>query len=422
MLKKPIARAFKILLAVAIAVAFLLFLAQDQETLQIRSAHSAEDPLHPDYLAALVGADLTRGNRYDVLTNGAQIFPAMLGAINGARRRINFETYIYDSGDIPEQFTAALDAAARRGVAVTLIVDAVGAASMDAAHVERLRAAGCAVHEFNATAWYSLEHVNYRTHRKILVVDGELGFTGGAGVADHWKGNAQDKDHWRDTQIRMRGPVVRLLEAAFYEDLIESDGLVTPVVDMSPQKLDEEGASLLVRSSPTGGSNDLKRLYLLIIASAQRTLDIQTPYFVTDESSLWALENARRRGVRIRILVEGDITDAMPVKDASRDGYQALLDAGIEIYEYQPTMMHVKAMVVDGVWSVIGSANFDNRSFELNDELTVAVQDPDLARALTRDFEADIRKSIRLDAASWRQRPLWQKMREWLWSHYGELF
>src|SRR5688572_18784099 len=157
MLKKPITRAFKILLAVGVVVAFLLFLAQDQETLRIRSAHSAEDPKHPDYLAALVGADLTRGNRYDVLTNGDQIFPAMLEAINGARKRVNFETYIYDSGEIPEQFTAALEAAARRGVTVTLIVDAVGAASMDNTHVERLRAAGCAVHEFNVTAWYSLE-------------------------------------------------------------------------------------------------------------------------------------------------------------------------------------------------------------------------------------------------------------------------
>jgi cardiolipin synthase len=422
MLKKPIARAFKILFAVAIVVACLLFLAQDQETLQIRSAHSAEDPKHPDYLAALVGADLTRGNRYDVLTNGDQIFPAMLGAINGARTRINFETYIYDSGDIPEQFTAALDAAARRGVAVTLIVDAVGAASMDATHVERLRAAGCAVHEFNATAWYSLEHVNYRTHRKILVVDGELGFTGGAGVADHWKGNAQDKDHWRDTQIRMRGPIVRLLEAAFYEDLIESDGLVMPVVDMSPQKLDEEGASLLVRSSPTGGSNDLKRLYLLIIASAQRTLDIQTPYFVTDESSLWALEDARRRGVRIRILVEGDITDAMPVKYASRVVYDRLLQSGIEIFEYQPTMMHAKVMIADGMLSMFGSANFDNRSLELNEELNVAVTSRDLAARLTTDVEQDLRVSRQLRLEDWRKRSLLNKTRERFWSAFGEVF
>jgi cardiolipin synthase A/B len=422
MLKKPIARAFKILLALAIAVAFLLFLAQDQETLQIRSAHSAEDPKHPDYLAALVGADLTRGNRYDVLTNGDQIFPAMLGAINGARTRTNFETYIYDSGDIPEQFTAALTAAAQRGVAVTLIVDAVGAASMDATHVERLRAAGCAVHEFNATAWYSLEHVNYRTHRKILVVDGELGFTGGVGVADHWKGNAQDKDHWRDTQIRMRGPIVRLLEAAFYEDLIDSDGQVTPVVDMTPQKLDEEGASLLVRSSPTGGSNDLKRLYLLIIASAQRTLDIQTPYFVTDESSLWALEDARRRGVRIRIVVEGDITDAMPVKYASRGVYDRLLQSGVELFEYQPTMMHAKVMIADGILSMFGSANFDNRSLELNEELNVAVTSRDLAARLTTDFEQDVRVSRQLRLEDWRKRSLLNKARERFWSAFGEVF
>ena len=422
MLKKAIARAFKILLGVAVVIALLLFLAQDQETLQIRSAHSAEDPKHPDYLAALVGADLTRGNRYDVLTNGDQIFPAMLEAINGARKRVNFETYIYDSGDIPDQFTAALEAAARRGVAVSLIVDAVGAASMDDAHVERLRAAGCAVHEFNTTAWYSLEHVNYRTHRKILVVDGEIGFTGGVGVADHWKGNAQDKEHWRDTQIRMRGPIVRLLEAAFYEDAIESNGLVTPVVDMTPEKLDEEGASLLVRSSPTGGSNDLKRLYLLIIASATRTLDIETPYFVTDESSLWALEDARKRGVRIRILVEGDFTDAMPVKYASRGAYDRLLQSGIEIHEYQPTMMHAKVMVADGILSMFGSANFDNRSLELNEELNVAVASRDLAARLTTDFEQDLRASRQLRLEDWRKRSLLNKVRERFWSAFGEVF
>jgi cardiolipin synthase len=422
MLKKGITRAFKILLVAGVVVAVLLLLAQDQETLQIRSAYGAEDPRHPDYLAALVGADLTRGNRYDVLTNGDQIFPAMLDAINGARKRISFETYIYDSGDIPDQFTAALENAAKRGVAVTLIIDAVGAASMDNAHIKRLQAAGCGVHQFNITSWYSLEHVNYRTHRKILVVDGEIGFTGGVGVADHWKGNAQDKEHWRDTQIRMRGPIVRLLEAAFFEDLIESDGLVTPVVDPTPERLDDEGASIVVGSSPTGGSNDLKRLYLLIIAAAQRSLDIQTPYFVTDESSLWALEDARQRGVRIRILVEGDITDAMPVKYASRSVYDRLLQSGIEIYEYQPTMMHTKVMVADGILSMFGSANFDNRSLELNEELNVAVTSRDLAARLSADFEQDIRVSQQLRLEHWRQRSLLNQARERFWSAFGEVF
>jgi cardiolipin synthase len=215
---------------------------------------------------------------------------------------------------------------------------------------------------------------------------------------------------------------VRGLEASFYENWLESGGLSAPALDPRQPPQNTGAQSVVVWSNPTGGASNVKLLYLLSIAGARERIDIQSPYFILDESTRWSLNAAVERGVRVRVVTDGDITDAMPVKDASRDGYQALLDAGIEIYEYEPTMMHVKAMVVDGVWSVIGSANFDNRSFELNDELTVGVQDRELADALTRDFEADIKKSIKLEAAAWRERPLWQKAREWLWSHYGELF
>ena len=167
-------------------------------------------------------------------------------------------------------------------------------------------------------AWYSLEEVNYRTHRKILVVDGETGFTGGVGVADHWLGNADSKEHWRDTQVRVRGPVVRMMEASFYENFLEADGTAPPILDLPPPPAGGEGEALVVRSSPSGGSNDLKRLYLLALAAAKRTVDITTPYFVTDESTLWSLEDAVKRGVKIRVVIEGDMTDAMPVKYASR--------------------------------------------------------------------------------------------------------
>ena len=243
----------------------------------------------------------------------------MLEAIRGARRRISFETYIYDVGEVATQFTAALEEAARRGVRVNLVVDSVGASGMEAGDIKRLEAAGCRIGAFNALKWYNLEEVNYRTHRKILVVDGEVGFTGGAGIADHWLGHAQDKDHWRDTQIRMRGPIVRIVEAAFYENFIETAGAVTPELDDTTSEADDSGRSFALRSSPTGGGNDLKRLYLLAIASARRSLDITTPYFVPDESSEWSLQEAVSRNVKIRILVEGDITDAMPVKYASRN-------------------------------------------------------------------------------------------------------
>ncbi len=418
----PVRRAFTILLVAAGVVALLLMLAQDQETLKVRSAVGAEEPRHSAYLAALVGAPLTRGNRYDVLTNGDQIFPAMLEAIRGARRRISFETYIYDVGEVARQFTSALEEAARRGVRVNLVVDSVGASGMETEDIKRLEAAGCRIGAFNALKWYNLEEVNYRTHRKILVVDGEVGFTGGAGIADHWLGNAQDKNHWRDTQIQMRGPIVRIVEAAFYENFIETAGAVTPELDDTTSDTDESGRSFALRSSPTGGSNDLKRLYLLAIASARRSLDITTPYFVPDESSEWSLQEAVTRGVKVRILVEGDITDAMPVKYASRNVYDRLLSMGIEIYEYQPTMMHTKVVVVDGAWSMFGSANFDNRSLELNDELNVAVSDRDLARRLLDDFERDLRVSSRLDLARWRQRSLLDRSREKFWSYFGEIF
>ena len=426
-MSRPLKPRYLIPLTIATILIVGLLLAQDQETLHVVSAISAEDERFPAYVAALVGADLTRGNAYDVLTNGDEIFPAMLEAIDGARRRISFETYIYEGGQVGDKFTAALENAARRGVAVTIIADSIGT-NIEPAHVDRLRAAGCRLEWFNPTTWYSLEHVNYRTHRKILVVDGEIGFTGGAGVADHWLGDAQDPEHWRDTQIRMRGPIVRLLEAAFHEDLIDTGGVTTPVFEDEPELLhgegasSGEGASFLVRSSPTGGSNDMKRLYLLLIASAQRTLDIATPYFVMDESTIWALEQAAQRGVRIRILAEGDNTDAMPVKHASRADYDRLMSFGVEIYEYAPTMMHAKVLMVDGLVSMFGSANFDNRSLELNEELNITVTSRDLASRLMSDFEQDLRASTRLELQMWRARSPLSKAQEWFWSAFGEVF
>jgi cardiolipin synthase len=418
----PVRRAFVILLVAALVIAGGLMLAQDQVTLRVRSAVAAEDPRHPRYIAALLGVDLRAGNVYDVLANGDQFFPAMLEAIDHAKRRVSFETYIYDTGAIADRFTAAFEKAARRGVKVRMVVDSVGASSMDDSHVQRLRAAGCELARFNTPRWHSLEEINYRTHRKLLVVDGEVGFTGGAGVSQHWIGNAGNKDEWRDTQVRIRGPIVRLMEAAFYENFIEAAGEGTPELDDVPADSGEAGASLLVRSSPTGGGNDLKRLYLLAIASARRTLDITSPYFVTDESTRWSLEDAVKRGVKIRILVEGDITDAMPVKYASRVHYQQFLQSGIEIHEYQPTMMHTKALVVDGIWSMFGSANFDNRSLELNDELNVAVTNRELAARFLADMEQDLRVSKRITLEEWRRRGRLMKVRERFWAAFGEVF
>ena len=227
----PVRRAFLILLISAAVVAAFLILAQDQVTLKTRSAVGAGEPRHPSYLAGLLGVDLTRGNRYRVLTNGDQIFPAMLNAVRGAKRRISFESYIFKAGDMAEQFTQAFEDAARRGVRVQLVIDAVGGSGIDDEHVKRLESAGCRLAKFNTPSWYSLEELNYRTHRKILVVDGQIAFTGGAGIDDQWKGNAQDKEHWRDTMVEIIGPLARLIEGGFYENFAEAVGEVTPELD-----------------------------------------------------------------------------------------------------------------------------------------------------------------------------------------------
>jgi cardiolipin synthase A/B len=411
------------IVVIVVLVGGLLALAQDQTTLKIDSAYGASDPKFAGYTAALLGVEATGGNSYTVLTNGDQIFPAMLAAVNAAQRRISFETYIYNKGAVGEQFTQAFEAAAKRGVQVHLVVDSMGSNKIPKEWQERLRAAGVKLGEFGEAKWYAIEELNYRTHRKILVVDGRIGFTGGVGLDDQWLGHAQDKEHWRDTMVRIEGPVARLMEGAFNENFVETLGPVTPAVDQPVQvpaaPLD---SAMVLRSSPTGGSNDLKRLYLLAIAAARKTLDISSPYFVTDESSDWALQQARNRGVRVRILVEGDLTDAKPVKYAGRQAYQRLMDQGIEIYEYQPTMMHTKAIVIDGAWSMFGSANFDNRSLELNDEMNVAVSDPGLATRLLEDFEQDLRVARKLDPAQWRQRSFLEKSREYFWSYFSEIF
>jgi cardiolipin synthase A/B len=415
-------RFLKALLIIVAIVTLALLFAQDQETLRVESPLGAADPAFPDYAAALTGSGLTRGDLYDILTNGVQILPAMLEAIRQARHRISFESYIYDGGSVAADFTTALADAASRGVEVRLIVDAVGASAMERSHVERLQAAGVRIGTFNPLRWYSIEEINYRTHRKILVVDGEVGFTGGAGVADHWEGNADSPAHWRDTHVRVTGPAVTLLEACFYENWAETGHVSDARLDLRPAPPETRARSIVAWSSPSGGSNRVKLLYLLALAAARQTIDLQSPYVVLDESTRWSLLEARRRGVRVRLLVEGDLTDAKPVKYASRADYEELLASGIEIHEYQPTMMHVKALVVDGIWSVTGSANFDNRSLELNDEVAVAIAHTGVAARLTDDFEADLRRSTRLKLDAWRARPLSDKAHEKFWSLFGELF
>jgi cardiolipin synthase len=411
---------FRVLIGVII-VGALLLIAQDQETLQVDSPVAASDQRFADYVASLVGAAVEPGDVYTVLRNG-EAFPPMLAAIEKARTRINFETYVFKDEEIGERFLAALERAAGRGVTVRMVLDPIGSVLSDD-NEQRLAKAGVKLEWFNPLRFWSLEETNYRTHRKVLVVDGDVAFTGGMGVADHWLGNAQDPEHWRDTQFQVTGPAVRALEASFYENWIESGGRSAPALDPERPPQPTGARSVVLWSNPTAGASNIKLLYLLAIGAARKTLDIQSPYITLDESTRWSLAEARKRGVRVRILSEGEVTDAMPVKHASREGYQDLLDQGIEIYEYQPTMMHTKAVMVDEAFSLIGTANFGNRSFELNDELTVAVFDPELARSLISDFEKDMQVSKKLEAATWKdQRSIFGKIQERFWALFGEIF
>jgi len=405
----------------AMIVGVLLLIAQDQETLRVESPVAASDQRFADYVASLVGAAVEPGDVYTVLRNG-DAFPPMLDAIEKARTRINFETYVFKDEEIGERFLEALERAAGRGVTVRMILDPIGSVLSDE-NQQQLAKAGIKLVWFNPVNFWTLEESNYRTHRKVLVVDGDVAFTGGMGVADQWLGNAQDPDHWRDTQFQVTGPAVRALEASFYENWIESGGRSAPALDPEPPSQPTGAQSVVLWSNPTAGASNVKLLYLLAVGAARKTLDIQSPYVTLDESTRWSLAEARKRGVRVRILCEGDVTDAMPVKHASREGYQELLDQGIEIYEYQPTMMHTKVVMVDEAFSVVGTANFGNRSFELNDELTVAVFDPSLARTLIADFEKDMQVSKKLDAATWKdQRSIFGKIQENFWAQFGEIF
>src|SRR5687768_12698213 len=291
------------ILLVVVVIAAGLAIAQDQETLRVRAPLAAEDPRFPEYLARLLGRPLTTRDSYVVLTNGDSAFPAMLAAIDRAKRRISFETYIYDAGDTGERFTAALEAAARRGVEVNIVLDAMGAKDIDPAHLDRLEEAGCHIGWFNPVSSYSIEELNYRTHRKALVIDGSTAFVGGLGIADQWAHDTEKERQWRDTHVEVQGSAAINVEAGFNENWIETGGVVEP--DLLPLHNAPAGsaASIVVWSSPEGGTNAMKLLYLLALAAARRTLDIQSPYLITDETTAWSLAEARMRGVRVRLLV-----------------------------------------------------------------------------------------------------------------------
>lgn len=363
---------------------------------------------------SLTGAPVSFGNDLDVLVNGDRIFPALLEALRSAERSINLLTYVYWRGEIAEEVAEALCERARAGVTVNLLLDWVGSARMDARLLERLDAAGAAVVKFRPLHPWTWRRLGNRTHRKVAVVDGRIGFIGGVGIADEWTGDADDPDHWRDTHVRVHGPVVRALQGAFAENWLEATGAVLAGPDHLPHLDPVDGGPPMqvVRSAAGVGDTDAEALYFLALASARESIELTAAYFAPRPAFQDALADAAARGVQVRVLVPGPHIDKQFVRLAGRRTYARLLEDGVQVFEYQPTMLHAKTLVVDGGWSSIGSVNFDNRSFQLNDEATLCVQGPDVARALHEQFERDLAVSAAIDPRRWDRRPLTQRARE----------
>ena len=412
--KRKFQRKTKLLLAISIAVVATLFLTllflnlragEKQILYQVEHRFAVSDPQFVRSMNHLLGPGILQGNRITALQNGDEIFPAMLGAIRGARETITFETYIYWSGDIGRKFSEALSERARAGVKVHVLLDAVGTGKLDQQALDEMKAAGVEVEKYHPLTWHTVARMNNRTHRKLLVVDGRIGFTGGVGIADLWAGHAEGKDHWRDSHYRLEGPAVAQMQAAFTDNWIKTRAKVIFGSEYFPElKPIGESPAQVFKSSRGEDSESVRLMYLLSIASATASIRLQAAYFVPDEMAIDTFIAARKRGVKIEIIVPGPNMNAKIVQSASRSLWGALLDAGVQIYEYQPTMYHCKVMIVDDVWVSVGSTNFDDRSFRLNDEANLNIYDAAFAAEQVTVFDADKLKSRLMTRAELKDR------------------
>ena len=383
---------------------------------QLPRLYNTASPQFERALSNLLGPALVDGNEVTELLNGDQIFPPMLAAIQSAQQSITFETYIYWSGDIGKQFADALSERARAGVKVHVLLDWVGSAKIEESYLSEMKAAGVLIEKFHKPQWYNLARLNNRTHRKLLVVDGQVGFTGGVGIAPNWTGNAQDPDHWRDSHYQVRGPVVAQMQATFLDNWLKVTGKVLhgdryfPALLQSPPVGTQKAQ--MFSSSPSSGSESMQLMYHLAITAAERSVDLSVAYFVPDALTRKLLMTALARGVRVRLVTPGEHTDTETVKAASRATWGELLQAGAEIYEYQPTMYHCKVMIVDQLLVSVGSTNFDNRSFRLNDEANLNVYDAAFAVRQSAIFEDDLKRSRRVTFEAWSNRPWTERVSE----------
>ena len=415
-MKKRTVKIIALTVVATIALTFLYFtLTGSERQIKQRLVHQygVADPQFLRSMGVLLGPALVEGNRAETLLNGDEIFPAMLEAIRSAKKSITFETYIYWSGTVGQAFADALCERARNGVKVHVLLDWVGSQKMTAEYLKAMEDAGVEIRKYHAPRWYTLDKLNNRTHRKLLVVDGKTGFTGGVGIADEWSGNAQDPDHWRDTHYRIAGPAVAQMQAAFADNWVKVSGAILdgpayfpPLAAAGPH------FAQVFKSSPDGGAESMHLMYLLSITAAQKSIDLSMAYFVPDTLASEALIAALRRGVKVRIILPGKHIDTELVRDASRATWGPILEAGAEIYEYQPTMFHCKVLVVDGLWTSVGSTNFDGRSFRLNDEANLNIYDAAFAARQREVFSADLRHARRITFEEWVARPWTEKLRE----------
>jgi len=367
-------------------------------------------------LASLADAAVNRTGRLDIFTNGPAFYPAILDAFRSARRSINLEAYVFQKGEIARQYVDIMAERARAGVQVNIVLDAFGSLGAPDRLFAPLLQAGGKVFRYNRLTWYRLLRIGSRTHRELVIVDGKLGFIGGAGVADQWFTGAHNNPRWRDTMIRVEGEAVANLQATFAENWLQAAGeLIAGDAYFPDIQCPDPTTALVVNSTPTiGGSTRARILMQLLIASAARSVAITTPYFLPDKTLMRELCRAIERGVDVRILVPGAKSDHMLTRSTSRGAYGELLKSGAEVYEYQPSMIHAKILVVDDLWSVVGSTNFDTRPVGINAEVNLAVRDRTVAQRLETDFAADLRESQRITLEDWRRRPITERVTELL--------
>jgi cardiolipin synthase A/B len=368
-------------------------------------------------LEALTDSKLHRNTDIEVFTNGENYYEAELEAIRSAQRNIHIEAYIFQKGKVADRFLQALTERAQEGVEVRLTADALGSAGLTKSYLETLRKAGGKVEWYHPFRIPQLPRYNNRTHRELLIVDGRVGFLGGSGWADHWLISTEKHPRWRDTMVRVTGDALTSLQAVFAENWLEASGELLIGKEYFPEEESKNNtAVMVVQSTPSaGGSTRARMLFQMLLASAEKSIHITTPYFLPDRSLSDELVRAmKERKVEVTILVPGAKSDHVLTRSSSRMAYGRLLEHGARIFEYQPAMIHGKVLIIDGEWSVVGSTNFDNRSFGINDEVNLAVYDDRLAERLEQDFVRDLAHSREITLETWRKRPVFERVPELL--------